>query len=133
MSEEKKFNVQIGNIFQGISHYGGSQHSIGLFVVTSIGKKFVSIQSIESEEIEVVEQHSDPAYSKKVTKRKAIIPIVKKTEKGSKTRFLINGYNSESNSATVSDGASISYREFTLIRPDSDNQFIYNSRSERYQ
>lgn len=123
-------NLKIGDIFHAYRSYGGSGHSLGLFIVTSLGTKFVSLKGIETIALEEKQSISDPAYSESKCKCKAKLPIVYNNNE--KFRFSYKSYDVKEKQALQNDGGSMCFITFSLIEPDENNNFIYISSHTLY-
>jgi hypothetical protein len=127
-SSSTNSSVSVGDVFEVHSTYGGSGHSLGPFIVTTVGSKFVCLKGIESEQTQVLHDHSDPASADRSVRCKVTQPIVQTAQK---EKFSHPSYNAEEKRA-ITTQASGCYKTFTRIEPDGNNDYIYVAHSARF-
>ncbi len=67
--------MEVGMLYHGSQHYGGSYHDLGLFKVLKLGKKFASLKQIETKQMEELKKESSPCDFSSCGKRQACLPI----------------------------------------------------------
>jgi len=122
--------LKLGDIIHGYRSYGGSGHNLGLFTVTNIGQKFVSMIEIETEIVGDEKSYSDPAYSESSVKEKAVIPIRMKVNVKPQ-RFSHNKYSLD-NVAIVDDGGSMCNKVYRLLKPNEKGEYEYIASRTHY-
>jgi hypothetical protein len=116
----KKANVhsiKIGDVFQYTTRH---RHG-GLFVVTNLGKQFVSIQAIETKTVEAAEEEFNVNYSSYSRKAQAVLPIIADPN-GLKSKFSYAKYNAKNKSAVIAN-RNTGYISYNLIEPDENGNY----------
>ncbi len=124
------YTMQIDWVYQVTDCYNSS-HDMGLYVVVKAGKKFWTLQPIETKALEEAKVVSDAAYWGHSGKRIAKKPI--KLRDDSKHLLVsFDNYEPKDDSAVTSGRGAGCYKSFHRVLPDKNGDFIYLSSSEHY-
>jgi hypothetical protein len=124
--------MQVGDIFHGSEHYGGSYHNIGLYQVVKLGKKFASLKQIKSKVLEKPIHQVSPADSSYSVKCQACMPItfMDKTKRPQLVSF--DDYDEEDKCAIVDNGGAQCTKNFEFVKKDEDGNFSYIASGQQY-
>jgi hypothetical protein len=124
--------MQVGDVFHGSQHYGGSYHDLGLFQVVKLGKKFASLKRIESKSMEKPIHHVCPSESSWSGQRRARKPI-KLVDKSERAKMVcLADYDDRNKDVYCADGGSGCSKNFHKVEPNEKGMFIYTASGQHY-